>query len=228
MRSTILTSAVSASFVAVISAPSFAADFVQSRLPGGNSFAGYRIVAQVKGRAAALDGRTLWFADAGLKVQLAGIDACALPQWSFDPQMTSKEQSRLLPVPCGPFAKAWLKRTVGNKRVDCRLQSEVPAPAHRCTVRGRDLGREMLRAGWARTSSQSDNPGYAAVERYAKAARYGMWATYVLDMDEWRERAIDRTADRQPIADYNLLKERRSEISPPFADARRLPSRHDR
>ena len=60
------------------------------------------------------------------------------------------------------------------------------------------------------------------------SARYGMWATYVLDMDEWRRKAVDKTLSRRPIADFNLLAERENEISPPFEDARRRPRRTDR
>jgi hypothetical protein len=60
------------------------------------------------------------------------------------------------------------------------------------------------------------------------SARYGMWATYVLDMDEWRRKAIDRTLSRQSIADFNLLAERENEISPTFDDARRRPRQTDR
>jgi endonuclease YncB( thermonuclease family) len=203
-----------------------AADFSDGRAQEGKVFFAHRAIAQVKGRATALDGRTLWFAQAALKVALAGIDSCELPQWSFDPYVSSI--SRLRPVPCGPFAKAWLKRTIGNQIVDCRIEVEAPLAEYRCLVEGRDIGREMLRVGWAKTSSTARDPAYASAERCAMAARYGMWATYVLDMDEWRAKAIDRTADRRPIADLNLLKERRSEISPPFADARRLPPRTDR
>jgi hypothetical protein len=59
------------------------------------------------------------------------------------------------------------------------------------------------------------------------SARYGMWATYVVDMDEWRARAVDRTLSRRPIADFNLLAEREREISPPFQDAGRRPRRTD-
>jgi hypothetical protein len=55
------------------------------------------------------------------------------------------------------------------------------------------------------------------------SARYGMWATYVLDMDEWRRKAVDKSTSRRPIADFNLLAERESEISPPFEDARSRP-----
>jgi hypothetical protein len=47
-------------------------------------------------------------------------------------------------------------------------------------------------------------------------------------MPEWRAKAVDRTLSRRPIADFNLLAERESEISPPFEDARKRPMRADR
>ncbi|KSV73625.1 hypothetical protein N183_24630 [Sinorhizobium sp. Sb3] len=69
----------------------------------------------------------------------------------------------------------------------------------------------MLRVGWARVASPySRNTEYLAYQRYAMAARYGMWATYVLDMNEWRRKAVDKTIGRQPIADANLLADRES------------------
>lgn len=87
----------------------------------------------------------------------------------------------------------------------------------------------MLRVGWARVASPYPvNGQYLTVQKYAMAARYGIWATYVLDMNEWRRKAVDKTLDRRPIADFNLLAERESEISPPFADARKKPKRTDR
>jgi hypothetical protein len=97
----------------------------------------------------------------------------------------------------------------------------------RCSVRGRDLALEMLRVGWARTISPAPAE-YLTWQNYAMSARYGIWATYVLDMHEWRAKAIDRTLSRQPIADFNLLAEREREISPPFEDARKRPKRTDR
>ena len=98
-----------------------------------------------------------------------------------------------------------------------------------CKVAGRDLAYEMLRVGWAKliTPLPHDNR-YFEAQSHAMAARYGMWATYVLDMAEWRRKAIDKTLGRRPIADLNLLSKGRKEISPPFADARRQPSRRDR
>ncbi|KQY18582.1 nuclease [Rhizobium sp. Root482] len=177
-----------------------------------------------------MDGRTLWFASRRMLVTLRQIDSCDLPQWAFDPRVADKENA-LYPVPCGSFAKAWLKRTIGDRVVRCTLaaQDSMTAATGTCKVAGRDLAYEMLRVGWARlaTPLPRDNR-YFEAQSHAVAARYGMWATYVLDMSEWRRKAIDKTLGRRPIADLNLLSERRSEVSPPFADARRQPSRRDR
>ncbi|MBE1207559.1 thermonuclease family protein [Aminobacter carboxidus] len=183
---------------------------------------------RISGRTSVIDGRTLWFPKGGHKVRLASIDVCELPQWSYDPRRHG-ESMIPKPVPCGPLAKGWLKRTVGNAPVDCRVRvyDADGALVGRCTVRGRDLALEMLRVGWARVMSPAPAE-YLTWENHAMSARYGMWATYVLDMPEWRRKAVDRTLARRPIADFNLLAERENEISPPFEDARTRPKRTDR
>ncbi|CDM61188.1 MULTISPECIES: hypothetical protein [Rhizobium] len=48
-------------------------------------------------------------------------------------------------------------------------------------------------------------------------ARITVWGTYV-DMAEWRRNAVDPSTGRRPIADWNLLAERKSELTLPFAD----------
>jgi endonuclease YncB( thermonuclease family) len=186
--------------------------------------------AIISGRVSVIDGRTLWFSNGGHMVRLSSIDTCELPQWSFDPKRHG-ESSIPKPAPCGPLAKAWLKRSVGDSIVKCAVRSRGNGGvvAGRCTVGGKDLALEMLRVGWARVeAAASAPPQYRAWQRHAMSARYGMWATYVVDTDEWRAKAVDKTLSRRPIADFNLLAERESEISPPFEDARRRPKRTDR
>lgn len=185
---------------------------------------------KISGRTSVIDGRTLWFPAGGNKIRLASLDTCELPQWSYDPRRHGESEIPK-PVPCGPLAKAWLKRAVGNAQVTCIVQATDSDGAllGRCSVRGRDLALEMLRVGWAQVEATSPAPPeYRAWQRRAMSARHGMWATYVLDMPEWRAKAVDRTMSRRPIADFNLLAERESEISPPFGDARRRPERTDR
>ncbi|TDW28126.1 endonuclease YncB(thermonuclease family) [Rhizobium azibense] len=184
----------------------------------------------IKGRVSVISGDTLWFPEFGRRVRLEGIDACALPQWAFDPSIEQAASSPA-PVPCGPLAKAWLKRVVGTAIVVCQPISHAGLDdlSGRCSARGRDLGLEMLRVGWARTGSKGfANSQYIAAQRHARSARYGLWGTYALGMDEWQRKAIDRTTQRRPLADWNLLSDRDQEITPPFADWRNRPRRTDR
>lgn len=185
---------------------------------------------QIAGRAAVIDGHTLWLPRLRVLVRLAGIDSCELPQWSFEPNASEAAPSPA-PFACGAMAKAWLKRLVGDERVTCvlDLHFSTASVAGICRVGTVDLGREMLRVGLAELATDgSSPPDYRAAQTRAKEARYGMWGTYVLDIDEWRTHAVDQTLGRQPFADWNLLSTRQREISPAFRDARRQPSRRNR
>ncbi|WP_246638413.1 thermonuclease family protein [Rhizobium laguerreae] len=189
------------------------------------------IAQKIEGRVTVIDGRTLWFPTSQLLVRLAGIDSCELPQWAFDPNATEPRSLALAPVPCGALAKAWLKRTISGRRVVCTVNSNLTEnlSGATCVVDGRDLALDMIGVGMARVVDPRRVPErYRSAQRYAMAARYGIWATYVLDMAEWRQRAVDKTLGRRPVADRNLLTTRQSEISPPFIDARRQPTRRDR
>lgn len=211
--------------------PTHAADLVGSPEPSVEQRKAEPLADQpltITGRTSVIDGRTLWFPQRGQMVRLASIDTCELPQWSYDPRRQGDSKIPK-PVPCGPLAKGWLKRSVGNASVKCTVQSRDRDGVlfGRCTARGRDLALEMLRVGWARAISPAP-ADYVTWQNYAMSARHGMWATYVLDMPEWRAKAVDRTLSRRPIADFNLLAEREREISPPFEDARKRPRRTDR
>jgi len=231
MTSVTVKSCVIGLLMTALPSPVHSADFVsdprRSSIEAG-SVPALSVATRISGRTSVIDGRTLWFPKGGHKVRLASIDVCELPQWSYDPRRHG-ESVIPKPVPCGPLAKAWLKRAVGNTQVDCRVRvydAEGALLGH-CMVRGRDLALEMLRVGWARANAAAP-AAYLTWQNYAMSARYGMWATYVLDMPEWRRKAVDRTRSRRPIADFNLLAERETEISPPFEDARRRPKRTDR
>ena len=110
--------------------------------------------ARVVGRAAVVDGRTLWLPGPRMLVRLSDIDTCDLPQWSFDPHAATAGPSPA-PVACGALAMAWLKRLVGDRRVTCLLDPGATGTVHVgvCRVGSLDLGREMLRVGWARLAT---------------------------------------------------------------------------
>jgi endonuclease YncB( thermonuclease family) len=230
MTSAAVKSSVLALLLTSLPYPVHSADVVRKpeRSAEDGSVPKLRDATRISGRTSVIDGRTLWFPIGRHKVRLASIDTCELPQWAYDPRRRG-ESAIPKPVPCGPLAKAWLKRTVGNAKVSCLVQAyDVDAGfLGRCTVGGRDLALEMVRVGWARVTSPAP-PDYLTWQNYAMSVRQGMWSTYVLDMPEWRRKAVDRTLARRPIADFNLLAERESEISPPFDDARRRPTRTDR
>ncbi|MRX36879.1 thermonuclease family protein [Aminobacter sp. MDW-2] len=231
MTSVAVRSKVAALLLTALSYPGHSADVVRGQGQSSveaSSVLELRETIRIVGRTSVIDGRTLWFPNGGHKVLLASIDACELPQWSYDPRRHGGSEIPK-PVPCGPLAKAWLKRTVGSAQVTCIVRNHDADGAllGHCSARGRDLALEMVRVGWARVTTPAP-VGYLTWQNYAVSARHGMWATYVLDMPEWRRKAVDRTLARRPIADFNLLTERESEISPPFADARRRPKRTDR
>lgn len=220
-----------ATFLTITSSAAVAADLVKNvpAPPAGNGNG----ISRLNGHVSVIDGRTLWYPQYAQKVRLADVDACELPQWALDPNWQNRDKIKAPPpVPCGPLAKAWLKRSIGAKSVTCEIVAvgSDGTPEGNCVAgRGSDLALEMLRVGWARVSDPFPrNSQYLQYQTSAMAARYGMWATYVLDMNEWRRRAVDKTLERQPIADFNLLATRQSEISPPFADARNKPHRTDR
>ncbi len=231
-RTALATAILSASVSSAFAADAMNKQRVPRHAEGVSRHAAAALPVVYRGRVAVMDGRTLWFPEHAEKVRLLDLDVCELPQWAFDPRWDDRDRTKAPPpVPCGPLAKAWLKRTTGNDRVECAVAfyDRDGVPLALCTVKGRDIAVEMLRVGWARVSSPYPVDGqYLARQHHAMAARYGMWATYVLDMNEWRRKAVDTRLSRRPIADYNLLVERESEISPPFADARNKPNRTDR
>lgn len=210
-----------------LSTNGLAADLARQDMTAPPSVGGASAMT-LRSRVRVIDGRTLWFPDPPHRIRLAEIDVCELPQWAFDPTRYGKAEA-LKPVPCGALAKAWLKRFVGDTKVTCHVTATDRDNNHvgTCFSGRQDLAIEMLRVGWARVRSPSSTR-YLAWQRYAMNARLGLWATYVLDMDEWRANARDTTLGRHPSADLNLLAERKREITPPFADARRRFRRGDR
>lgn len=153
-----------------------------------------------RGRVAVIDGRTLRFPDSGAVVQLMDLDTCELPQWAYNQDMKR-------PVPCGGFAKAWLKRIIGRAAIACHVATVAPEGMELayCFRGKRDVGLEMIANGWARVATpDAQFPQYLRSQTAAQVSQYGMWKDRVFDMRLWRELAKDRTLARRPIADYHL------------------------
>jgi endonuclease YncB( thermonuclease family) len=184
MTSVSAKSSVVALLMTALPYPVHSADILRDQRPSSVAARSIPVLSpttKISGRTFVIDGRTLWFPTGGHKIRLASIDACELPQWSYDPRRHG-ESTIPKPVPCGPLAKAWLKRTVGSAQVTCivRAHDADGALLGYCSVRGRDLALEMVRVGWARVTSPAPAE-YLSWQNYAMSARHGMWATYVLD-----------------------------------------------
>lgn len=75
-----------------------------------------------------------------------------------------------LPWLCGAAAKSYLKEIADRKAARCTPVLTFNA---RCTVSGKDLSLEMVRAGWAVADEVGD--AYRPAEAEARAAKRGLW-----------------------------------------------------
>lgn len=105
--------------------------------------------------------------------RLYGIDAC-------DPTQTATLGRQIWP--CGTVATAWLVTVTLNKWVACTtIRSQDAVRVARCaTGESPDLAADMLRLGHAVTlPDQSDRliAGYAQLEKDARTAYRGLWAS---------------------------------------------------
>ena len=139
--------------------------------------------ATVNGRATAIQGDQIAIGDQ--RISLYGIDA---------PDADQDRQCRAGTVFYGCFsnAKRALQILVDLGPATCTDTGErnwLDVPYMICTIRGEDIGLELIRQGWAVAFlPQSDQ--YVAAEAAAKAAKKGLWQTGITFMKpyEWRER----------------------------------------
>ena len=134
-------------------------------------------VRRARGRARVIDGDSLYVN--GVKVRLHGIDAPEYRQTCRD----GKGWRRA----CGKMAAAHLRRLVRGAIVHCRRVSTDRY--HRmvavCKVNGEDIGRRMVRDGWA-VAYVRYSRAYVADERAARAARRGIWRWRFVPPHVWR------------------------------------------
>ncbi len=123
-------------------------------------------VVEIVGRATVVDGDTLRIA--GPPVRLFGVDAPELGQ-------TCTEAGRQ--TACGVRARVWLQARVGRREIRCEREDvdRYGRVVATCRVDGRDLGRDMVAAGWAVAFTRY-SVRYLPQELTARAARRGLWA----------------------------------------------------
>ena len=129
----------------------------------------------LSGRASVIDGDTIQIS--GRHVRLFGMDA---------PELVQTCEANGRKYRCGEAATHALADRIHDRPVTCKWQEiegydQLMAV---CTADGEDLGRFMVRAGWAIASRRY--PGYVDDELSAKSARVGLWQGRFVAPWQWR------------------------------------------
>jgi endonuclease YncB( thermonuclease family) len=134
----------------------------------------------IAGRARVIDGDTIEVRHT--RIRLHGIDAPELHQ-----ECHRKAAAVALVYPCGREARAALERIIGAGEVTCegRDRDRYGRTVATCTARGNDIGREMVREGWAVAFTRYSRT-YVADESEARAAGRGIWAGAFEIPADWR------------------------------------------
>jgi endonuclease YncB( thermonuclease family) len=144
------------------------------------------------GRASVIDGDTLEIHST--RVRLEGIDAPESRQICIEKigQVDQFHSGQLGPIerqkiPSGRRAAFFLADLIGAKPVTCTpdgVDRYRRVLAH-CTVDGADIGRALVRAGWALAYTKYSTE-YSADEEAARRAGAGLWAMEFIAPWEWR------------------------------------------
>ena len=124
------------------------------------------LLGQIEGRARVVDGDSLDVAQR--RIHLDGIDAPELKQ------RCRNDRGQF--YPCGEQAKAYLESLIRGNILRCIALADDPirGAAGRCTVKGIDLGRQMIAAGYATLRGQNGRL-YVKELQAARRAKRGMW-----------------------------------------------------
>ncbi|MBU6371814.1 MAG: thermonuclease family protein [Alphaproteobacteria bacterium] len=128
--------------------------------------------ATISGPAQAVDGDTIRID--GRSIRIEGVDA-------FERRQSCGA------VACGREAAAFTERFVAGALVVCRQTDtdRYGRAVATCSVGGRDLGKALVRAGWALAYVKYSR-AYVGDEAAARAARAGAWATEFTPPWQWR------------------------------------------
>jgi len=136
----------------------------------------------VSGHARIIDGDSLEIA--GARIRIHGIDAPEGRQQCRDAHGAE--------YACGREAARALDRIIGGRTVTCTpvTHDQYDRDVATCDVIGRDVGEQMVRAGYARDYTRHSRGRYAAAEREAREAKRGIWAGSFEDPAAYRKREM--------------------------------------
>lgn len=126
----------------------------------------------ISGPAQAVDGDTIRID--GRSIRIEGVDA-------FEGRQTCG------PIACGREAAAFTRRFVADALVVCKQTDtdRYGRAVATCSVGGRDLGKALVRAGWAMAYVKYSR-AYVVDEAAARGLRAGAWAGEVTPPWQWR------------------------------------------
>jgi endonuclease YncB( thermonuclease family) len=117
-----------------------------------------------------------------VKIRLAGLDAPETDQVCIDSQGRS--------WPCGLEARKRLQSFSGGRTWLCRLTGEVTYDRQvgSCTIDGEDVGRWLVREGWALAFKRYSQM-YVRDEIFARKRQKGLWSGAFVAPWDWRHRS---------------------------------------
>lgn len=133
-----------------------------------------------QGNVYVVDGDT--FHMNGQKIRIWGIDAVELHQTCLKSGQSYE---------CGKSARLYLQSVIGEDVPVCTAKPKSPKETRTvasCQVDGKDIGREMVKSGWALDYRHFSKGAYASEEKYARQKRLGIWAGEFQSPYDWRKR----------------------------------------
>jgi endonuclease YncB( thermonuclease family) len=140
----------------------------------------------LSGQARVVDGDSLVIA--GESIRLFGIDA---------PELKQRCDTSGRNWACGVWAKQMVSKIIDHGVLRCEAldRDRYGRTVARCTVSGRDLGAELVRAG-AATAFRRYSTDYVSAETRAKAEARGIWSGAVTAPGVYRKLAKRQAAPK--------------------------------
>ncbi len=132
-----------------------------------------------QGNVYVVDGDT--FHMNGQKIRIWGIDAVERHQTCLKSGQSYE---------CGKSARLYLQSVIGKDIPVCTARPKSPKETRTvasCQVDGKDIGREMVKSGWALDYRHFSKGAYSSEEKAARQKRLGIWAGEFQSPYDWRK-----------------------------------------
>ncbi len=117
----------------------------------------------------------------GQKIRIWGIDAVELHQTCLKSGQSYE---------CGGLGRIYLQSVIGKNVPVCTAMPKSPKETRTvasCQVDGKDIGREMVKSGWALDYKHFSKGKYSTEERDARDNKRGIWAGEFENPYIWRK-----------------------------------------